>query len=146
MRRPVGAVLVGLAVLVPAAVAVADSFNPVVLTTTIASRARLHKSLPIKVTVTADPGVLDTRTAPLRIEVKLASECGGVFQYTPGVTLLNKQLNPQPATGRAYSATARGSGKPNQIGEQTVCEWLAEEGDGRVFASDQSIQVDVKRK
>lgn len=129
-----------------AAIALADSFTPVRLTTSIAATARLDRALPITVTVSADPGVLDTRTAPLRIEVKLAPECGGAYEYTPGVVLLNKQLNPQPATGQAYTATARGSGKPNAYGEQTVCVWLAQGGaDDEVFASDQSIQVDVSK-
>jgi hypothetical protein len=124
-------------------VAGADSFTPVVLSITVASTAHLHQALAIKITVTADPGALDTRTAAMRLEVKLAPECGGTYRYTPGVILLNQQLKPQPDIGRAYSATAHGSGKPSALGLQTVCVWLQEAGDQRVFASDQSNQVDV---
>jgi hypothetical protein len=75
--------------------------------------------------------------------VKLASECGGTYQYTSGAVLLDKPLSPQPSTGRAYSAVARGAGKPLAYGVQTVCAWLDEEGDNRTFASDQSLQVNV---
>jgi hypothetical protein len=125
--------------------AVGDSFTPVVLSVKIAPVARLHRPLRIKVTVTADAGVLDTAIAPLRIRVKLASECGGTYAYTPGVVLLDKQLNPQPSTGRPYVATASGSGKPNRYGTQTVCVFLEEEGDDRQFATDTSDQVNVSR-
>jgi hypothetical protein len=125
--------------------ALGDSFTPVVLNVKIAPLARLHKPLRIKVTVTADAGVLDTATAPLRIRVKLASECGGTYEYTPGVVLLDKQLKPQPSTGAAYSATTSGSGKPNRYGTQTVCVYLEEEGDDRQFATDTSDQVNVSR-
>jgi len=128
-----------------ATTAVGDSFTPVVLNVKIASVARRHKPLAIKVTVTADAGVLDTATAPLRIRVKLAGECGGTFQYTPGVVLLDKQLKPQPTSGRPYSATAGGSGKPSQYGTQTVCVFLEEQGDDRQFATNTSDQVNVSR-
>lgn len=114
----------------------ADSFNPVTLSIKVAPVARLHVALPITVTVTADPSVLDSATAPLRIRVKLATECGGTFATTPGDVLLDQQLNPQPTTGRAYHATARGSGKPTAYGQRTVCAFLEEEGDNRMFAND----------
>jgi hypothetical protein len=134
-----------LACALPASLAGADSFTPVRLGITIAQVARLHGRLPITVRVSADAGVLDVRTAPLRIRVKLAPECGGTFQYTPGPVLLDKQLRPQPTTGRSYEAVARGAGRPTAYGQQTVCTFLDEEGDQRTFASDQSIEVDVSR-
>jgi len=145
MRRLAVSGAVALGLTVPAAVAGADSYTPVVLTTTIAAVARLHKPLAIKVAVSADAGVLDSRTAPLRIEVKLAGECGGTYQYTPGAVLLNRRLSPQPAAGQPYDAVASGSGHPDAYGAQTVCVWLMEEGDQRVFGSDQSIQVNVSK-
>jgi hypothetical protein len=125
--------------------AAADSYEPIVLATRIAPVARLQRPLPIAVTVSADRGALDDRSAPLRIEVKLAEECGGAYQDTPGVTLLDRQLRPEPQTGRAYRASFHGAGRPQAYGAQTVCEWLEEEGDNRLFASDQSLQVDVSR-
>ncbi len=132
-----------LTLVIPSATAGADSFTPVRLTINVAAIARRHAKLPVTVHVSADPGVLDTRTEPLRIRVKLAPECGGTFQYTTGDVLLDKQLSPQPASGRAYSAVARGSGKPSAYGQQAVCAWLDEEGDNRTFASDQSLAVNV---
>jgi hypothetical protein len=89
--------------------------------------------------------VLDNATTPLRIRVKLADECGGTFATTPGVTLLDQQLNPQPATGKPYGVNAYGSGAPTSYGERTVCAFLEESGDNRMFANDTSEQVNVSR-
>jgi hypothetical protein len=135
-----GAVLAGA---LPTGLAGADSFTPVRLTITTTPIARRHAPLALTVRVSADPGALDTRSGPLWIHVKLAAECGGTFTDTPGVVLLDKRLSPQPTTGHAYSALARGSGKPNSYGVQTVCTWLDDQGDNRTFASDQSTQVNV---
>jgi hypothetical protein len=118
------------------ALAGADSFTPVRLAITIAPVARLGKPLAITVAVSADPGALDAATAPLRIRAKLAGECGGTFDTTPGPVLIDAQLNPQPSTGKAYQSTAHGSGDPTAYGEQTVCAFLEEEGDNRQFAND----------
>jgi hypothetical protein len=147
MRRgaALAALVVGLAAALPAASATADSFTPVTLTITIAAAARLHASLPVTVAVRADPGVLDTAEGPMRIGVKLAGECGGTFATTPGDTLLNAQLDPQPATGRAYAATARGAGRPTAYGVQTVCVYLQDTAVGRLYANDESLQVNVSR-
>jgi len=134
------------ATIVYSAAAGADSFTPVRLAITIAPVARLHQPLKVNVGVSADPSVLDNATGPLRIGVKLAHECGGTFSSTPGVTLLDRQLRPQPATGRAYDASANGSGRPTHYGDQTVCAFLEESGDNRMFANDTSNHVNVSRK
>ena len=139
---PAAALATVLAALVPAALAGADSFTPVRLTITVPPVARLHAPLAVTVAVSADAGVLDDRSGPLRVRVKLAHECGGTYQYTTGPVLLDKQLSPQPATGRPYSATARGAGKPDAYGTQTVCAWL-DDSQGRTWASDQTTQLDV---
>ena len=133
-----------LAATLPGGLAAADSFTPVTLTISVAPVARLHAPLAVKVAVAADAGALDDRSGPVRVQVKLASECGGTYQYTPGAVLLNKQLSPQPSTGRPYTASVRGSGKPSAYGTQTVCVWL-NDADSRTWASDQSTQVDVSR-
>jgi hypothetical protein len=138
------ALAAALAVLV-AGIASADSLTPVRLAISAAPVARLRVSLPITVAVSADASVLDDRTAPLRIRVKLASECGGTFAGTTGPVLLDRRLAPQPTTGRPFAGGAHGSGKPSAFGVQTVCVWLEEEGDSRVFASDQFTQVDVSK-
>jgi hypothetical protein len=145
-RALLAAALLALAAEIPGGVAAADSFTPVRLTVDAAPVARLHSPLTVTVHVSADPGALDnSRTAPLRVRVKLASECGGSFQYTNGVVLLNKRLNPQPATGRAYSGVVRGSGKPSAYGSYVVCTFLEEEGDNRMFANDDSVQTTVSK-
>jgi hypothetical protein len=139
------ALLVSVVMGVVAGGAMADSFTPVRLAISVAPVARLHKPLRITVGVSADASVLDNRTAPLRVEVKLANECGGSFETTPGTTLLNEALSPQPSTGRAYSARARGSGRPAAYGQKTACVYLEEEGEDRVFASDQSVVVNISK-
>jgi hypothetical protein len=123
----------------------ADSFTPVRLAISIAPVARLRAPLRVTVGVSADPGVLDGSEGPMRIGVKLAGECGGSFQTTPGDTLLNHQLSPQPATGRAYAATARGWGRPTAYGVQTVCVYLEDTDVGRVYANSESDTVAVSR-
>lgn len=138
------AVVLGAVLVAPAAVASADSFTPVRLDITIAAVAHRGTALPIKVTVSADPGVLDGSAGAMRIGVRLAAECGGNFQTTVGDTLLDQQLNPQPATGKAYVATATGSGDPTAEGEQTVCAYLQDSDVGRVYANDESRTVDVQ--
>lgn len=140
-----GAALAAILGSLVAGLAGADSFTPVRLSISIAPIARLHKPLQVTVQVSADAGLLDDRSGPVRMRVKLATECGGTYQYTSGATLLDKRLSPQPTTGRVYSAVASGSGKPGSYGVQTVCAWLEDEGDRRVFASDQSTQVNVSR-
>lgn len=148
MRRTVllASVSVATAAIAYSAAAGADSFTPVRLAIDIAPVARLHQPLKVSVDVSADPSVLDNATGPLRIRVKLAQECGGTFASTPGITLLDQQLRPQPATGRAYDANARGSGRPTRYGDQTVCAFLEETGDNRMFANDTSREVNVSRR
>jgi hypothetical protein len=123
--------------------ATADSFTPVQLTIAVAPVARLHSPLAITVGVTADPGVLDGSEGPLRMEVKLAPECGGTFQTTPGITLVNAPLSPPPATGKAYTGSVNGAGRPAAYGAQTVCAFLEDTDIGRVYANDESTQVTV---
>ena len=137
--------MVAIATALAAGVAGADSFTPVRLTIDVAPIARLHKPLAVTVHVGADAGALDSRTGPLRIRVKLSDECGGTFQYTSGVVLLDKRLSPQPSTGRAYSGLARGSGRPTSYGSKVVCTFLEEEGDNRMFANDESVQTNVSK-
>lgn len=140
------AAVLAFAAAAPAGVSAADSFTPVRLTVDIAPLARLHAPLAVTVQVSADPSVLDTRTAPLRVRVKLAQECGGTFEYTTGVVLLDKQLHPQPAAGKPYSAIAHGAGRPTAYGDYTVCTYLEEEGDNRMFANDTSSTTTVSRR
>jgi hypothetical protein len=129
--------------LIPASLATADSFVPVSMSIAVAPVARLTAPLKVTVAVKADPGVLDTGEGPLRVEVKLAPECGGDFQHTTGVTLINLALNPPPTTGKGYSGTVTDRGRPLAYGIQTVCAYLEDSTAGRVYASDQSLTVNV---
>ena len=125
----------------------ADSFTPVVLQTTVAPVLHVHSRVPIAVHVKADPGVLDIRNSKLKIEAALAPECSGTFAQTErsGIVLMNRPLSPQPVAGRAYSATARTTyGAPRRTGRQSVCVWLVQVSDQRVFASDESLRVTVR--
>jgi len=132
--------------LTASAVAFADSFTPVRLAIAVAPVARLGKPLPVAVAVSADAGVLDNRFGPLRVAVRLApSECGATFETTRGAVLLNKRLSPQPLTGMAYYAVARGAGRPHVYGPASVCVYLEEQGDNRVWAHDEATLVDVSR-
>lgn len=129
--------------LIPAPLAPADSFTPVTMSIAVTPVARLAAPLVVTVGVKADPGVLDTGAGPLRVEVKLAPECGGDFQHTAGVTLINLALNPPPTTGKAYSGTVSDRGRPLAYGVQTVCAYLEDSTAGRVYANDESLTVNV---
>lgn len=146
-RRAAGLVAVGVGALIltsgpPAS---ADSFTPIGLAIGVAPVARLHAPLAITIGVSADPGVLDGSEGPLRVEVRLAPECGGTFQTTAGTTLLNHALTPPPQTGKAYASTVSGSGRPSVYGAETVCVYLEDTDIGRVYASDESTQVTVSQ-
>ena len=135
--------LVGVLPALSASPAAADSFTPVRMAISLAPVARLHVRLAASVAVSADPGVLDSHDGPLRVAVKLAPECGATFETTRGLALLDRPLSPQPTAGRAYSASAAGSGRPRRYGVQTVCVFLEDSGSDRVYANDESGQVDV---
>jgi hypothetical protein len=134
------------ATLIVTATASADSFTPIRLTSHVTPVARAHAPLKMTVAVSADPGVLDVAEGNLQVEVKLTSgECGGDFQTTAGVTLVNAPLTPVPRTGQAYTGTASGAGRPTAFGAQTLCVFLEDADVGRVFANDESRQVNVSR-
>ncbi len=136
-------VLVG-ALVLAVAPALGDSFTPVALTVSVPGSAGQGVALAVRVTVSADPGVLDTSEGPMRIGVKLATgDCGGSFETTTGATLLDAPLDPQPTSGKAYSATASGSGTPTATGQQTVCVFLEDADVHRVYANDESQLIDV---
>jgi hypothetical protein len=122
----------------------ADSFTPVRMTVNVTPVARAHAPLKTTVTVSADAGALDIAQGSVRVGVKLAIECGGSFETTPGVTLLNAVLKPQPQTGVAYTGSASGSGRPVLFGTQTLCVYVEDSVD-RVYANDESGLVTVAR-
>jgi hypothetical protein len=124
--------------------AAADSLTPITVSLTSTPVARLHAKYKVKAAIAADPGVLDVAEQPVRIGVKLASECGADYEHTTGPAVLNQPLKPQPSVGRAYSGTLTGWGRPAAYGDQALCMFI-EDRIGRVYASDQSDQVNVSR-
>jgi len=139
-----GALLVG-ALPLAAAIARADSFNPITLRVRVRSHARAHKPLKIRVAVQADPGVLDARSGPIRVRVKLASSlCGADFASTVGRVILDKRLKPQPKVGKAYAAHVKGKARPRLTGTHPLCIFLTD--DYKQFASDTTdYTVTVRR-
>lgn len=137
-----GVALLVAALALPSAVAAADSFTPITVSLSFTPAARLHAKFRVTARINADAGVLDIASAPVRIGVKLAGECGGDYEHTSGPAVLNKHLSPQPATGRAYSATISGWGRPTAYGVQTLCMYI-EDSVGRVYANDESDDVNV---
>jgi hypothetical protein len=146
-RRPVlaAATLALTGTLAGAGLAIADSFTPVRLSVSVASVARRHQPFKVTVKVSADKRALNRATAPLWLRVKLAGECGGTFAGTPGIKVFDRRLKPQPHRGRPYAITVQGSVRPERAGRMTVCVYLAEQGDDRLFADDTSARVDVVR-
>jgi len=132
-----------LAALGAATPAAGDAFDPVALEVEAPAIARSDRPLSIAATVTADPGALTGTDGQVRIRVKLAPICGGSFEGTEGVTLVDRPLDPQPRAGAAYRATATGSGTPASAGEQAVCAFVAAGGDERQYAANVDATVDV---
>jgi hypothetical protein len=97
----------------------------------------------VDVHVTADPGALDIRSAPLQVRVKAAGECGGSFDTTPGPVLVDQQLRPDPTSGSAYDGTVSASALIHSFGDFTACAYLEEQGDGRLFAFEDSTSFSV---
>jgi hypothetical protein len=124
--------------------AAADSLTPITVSLTSTPVARLHAKYKVKAAIAADPGVLDVAEQPVRIGVKLATECGGDYEHTTGPAVLNQHLKPQPSVGRAYEGTLTGWGRPTAYGTETLCMFI-EDRIGRVYASDQSDQVDISK-
>jgi hypothetical protein len=135
-------VLGGLAaMLVMAASAGAALIEPVTITAT-AQPGPLVAGTPFKleVAVEAEAGTLGIATQPLRVRVKLASECGGSFAGTPGPTALEGQL---PAPGAsAYKQTLSGKVTVPSAGTEVVCAFL-EDATERQFATDTEEEVTV---
>jgi hypothetical protein len=139
-----GALAPLITLLLPSAVA-ADSFTPVQIAVQIAPVARLHQPLRTTVTVTADAGALDLRDGAVIAEVKLAQECGGVFSQTPGTTLVDDALTPQPGPGEPYTGSIARSGRPQAYGVMTVCVWIVDANEGRLFANSEDLTIDVSK-
>lgn len=134
MRRALLAVAVAGVALLPAAAARASD-EPVSLSVSTPGTVASSIGFPVRVTVTSDPGALGAATAPLRVRVRAAVECGGTFDSTPGAVLLDQPLGP--------SGKVAGSALTHTFGTFTACAYLEQQGDDRLFAFDDSTTFAV---
>jgi hypothetical protein len=144
-RRVVVAVAGALLALVAPAAATADAVDPINMVVTAPAAVRPGAPVAVSVVVNADPGALDPRAGSIHLGVRLAAECGGSYSTTPAdVTPIdNVVLNPQPAAGTTYRATARGTAAaPGKNGDLTVCTYLTDD-EGRQWATDTDSVVEV---
>ena len=135
MRRPLLALAAVVFLLLPTAAAARASDEPVTLSVSTPAVVASSVGFPVRVTVSSDPGALAGATAPLRVRVRAATECGGSFDSTPGVVLLDQPLGP--------SGRVAGSGMTHTFGTFTACAYLEQQGDDRLFAFDDSTSFAV---
>jgi len=114
------------------------------LTVTAPDVVAARASFTVRVRVDADPGALDIRDGDVRLQVRLAPECGGDFLGTHGPTVIDARLRPQPRRGASYTASAAGQARITRHGTLTVCAFL-DDAEQRQFATDTDTQVDVSR-
>jgi hypothetical protein len=113
----------------------ADGGEPVTMDVNMPGVVASGIGFPVRVTVTSDSGALSGLTAPLRVRVKAAPECGGSFDSTPGAVLLDAPLGANgSAAGRASTTT---------FGSFTACAFLEQQGDDRLYAFDDSTSFAV---
>ena len=133
MRR--AAALAFLAACVFASSAWAGGGEPVTMDVSMPGVVASGIGFPVRVTVTSDSGALRGATAPLRVRVKAAAECGGTFDSTPGAVLLDAPLG--------SSGTVAGRASTTTFGTFTACAFLEQQGDDRLFAFDDSTSFAV---
>ncbi len=133
MRRAALSAALVLFAAVPAAARASD--EPVSLTVTAPAGVASGIGFPVHVQVASDPGALGTATAPLRVRVKAAGECGATFDSTLGTVLVDAPLGP--------SGTAAATAVMHSFGTFTACAFLEQQGDDRLFAFDDSTSFAV---
>jgi hypothetical protein len=109
------------------------SDEPVTISVDMPNVVASDLGFPVRVTVTSDPGALGS--APMRVRVRAATECGGTFDSTPGTVLLDAPLGP--------SGQAAGRASTSSFGSFTACAFLEQQGDNRLFAFDDSTTFAV---
>jgi hypothetical protein len=109
------------------------SDEPVTMSVDMPNVVAAGIGFPVRVTVTSDPGAL--ASAPMRVRVRAASECGGTFDSTPGTVLLDAPLGP--------SGQVAGRASTSSFGSFTACAFLEQQGDNRLFAFDDSTSFAV---
>ena len=97
--------------------------------------------IPLRVAVAADPGAMNGATGPLRLRVRLAPECASTFAATSGPVAIDRRLPAPGAASAPYTANVRGSSRVAALGAYSVCAFVEEEGDDRLFAADSGTQL-----
>jgi hypothetical protein len=145
-QRWVGPILVTLIAAATAGSVSADQLEPVRLAVAAPSLASRDRPVSVSVTVDADPGAFAMTAQDLRLRVRLASgECASTFAGTTGPVLLDRDIGAVPTSVAAFHATLTGAGRATAYGIQTVCAFLEEQGDNRLYAADNSATIDVSR-
>jgi hypothetical protein len=131
---------------VTAASVSADPLDPVRLSVAAPAIASLDRPVAVSVTVDADAGAFAQTAQDLRLRVRLApGECASTFAGTSGPVLLDRDIGAVPTSVAAFHGVFAGSGRATAYGIQTVCAFLEEQGDNRLYAADNSMAVDVSR-
>jgi hypothetical protein len=134
MRRAAALAAVA-AMLCLASSAWGDGGEPVTMDVNVPGVVASGIGFPVRVTVTSDKGALSGATAPLRVRVKAANECGGTFDSTPGPVLVDAPL--------ASNGTVAGRATVTSFGGFTACAFLEQQGDDRLYAFDDTTTFAV---
>ena len=98
--------------------------------------------MTVAVTADAEPSTRRAPVAAREAQPRVRRDIGG----NAGDGADQPALSPQPPTGRPYSAVMPAPAGRRAYGVQTVCVWIEEQGDNRVFATSQAFTVNVLRK
>jgi hypothetical protein len=127
----------------PPALAAGSPLEPVRVTVSAPARVAIDPPIAVHVTVDADREAFAQTTHPVRVRVRLAGECASTFASTPGPVLLDRRLSLVPTSSAPHRETLQGSGRAHTYGVQTLCAFVEEEGDDRLYGAQDSSQVDV---
>jgi hypothetical protein len=128
-----------------AVVPAAASAEPVSLRVHAPDRAAAHEPFPVRVAVVANAGALDIALQPLRLQVRLAPECGPTFAGTDGPTVIDRKLAPPPVPDNRYDESFKDHARVG-LGTYDVCAFLVEHGDSRQFATSVDTEVAVTER
>ena len=141
--KPLRAVLV--ACVCAGVVPAVASAEPVSLRVHAPDRAAAHEPFPVRVAVVANASALDVAIQPLRLQVRLAPECGPTFAGTDGPTVIDRKLTPAPVADVRYHESFKSHARVG-LGTYDVCAFLIEHGDNRQFATAVDTEVAVTQR
>jgi len=125
-------------------IAAADPLEPVRVSVSAPALVSIDPPIGIGVSVSGDRDAFSQTTHPVRVRVRLAAPgCASTFASTPGTVLLDRALSLVPTSPSPVTETLRGARRAHAYGIQTVCVFVEEEGDDRLYATSDSSQIDV---